>query len=163
MAAAETTLRFSLLMWWSLMRGLRQRGGGVRESGAFLLGRRAGTVGRIEAILYYDDVDPNALTTGIVRLSGRAMNQVWERCANEGLELLADVHTHPGGAEQSQSDRDHPMSVLAGHIAIIVPNFAATAFNLQAVGHYRYLGSRRWLTAAPPRFRLFHVSFEASP
>ena len=46
-------------------------------------------------------------------------------CKARGLTVVADVHTHPSGAEQSGSDRAHPIIARAGHLALIVPNFAA--------------------------------------
>lgn len=138
-------------LWWRLFRELRRRGGGVRESGAFLLGRRSGNVASVKALAFYDDVDPDALATGIVRLSGHAMNAVWQRCAETGLEVVADIHTHPGGTGQSQSDRDHPMVAKRGHIALIAPRFAHSAFWLRGIGVYRYAGSKRWHDLPAPR------------
>lgn len=153
------SLRFPLLLWWRLLRELRRRGAGVRESGAFVLGRRSSDVSVARALVFYDDVDPDALNTGIVRLSGHAMNVVWETCARSGLEVLADVHTHPESAGQSLSDKEHPMVATRGHVALIVPNLARRVFDLAGVGHYHYLGSKRWGVMPPPRLGLFHVSF----
>ena len=138
-------------IWWRLFRELRRRGGDVRESGAFLLGRRGGRSATVMGLAFYDDIDPGALSTGIVRLSGHAMNGVWETCSEQGLEVLADIHTHPGGAGQSASDRDHPMVSMRGHLALIAPNFACSPFDLAGVGVYRYAGSKRWEDLLPPR------------
>ncbi len=35
----------------------------------------------MEDLAFYDDIDPAALATGIVHLSGHAMNTVWQRCS----------------------------------------------------------------------------------
>jgi hypothetical protein len=161
MAGLKRTLQVPILIWWRLLRGLKARGSGQRESGAFLLGVEATTSARVTAVIFYDDIDPHALDTGIIRLSGRAMNQVWDRCARDGLVLLADVHTHSKGSGQSRSDRDHPMNAMKGHIAFIVPNFAGRVFDLRRISQHRYLGSGQWSDAARPRLRLFHVIFEA--
>jgi proteasome lid subunit RPN8/RPN11 len=156
------TLKIPLRVWWKLFRQLRRRGGGVRESGAFILGERHGDNAVARRLAFYDDVDPNALSTGIVRLSGHAMNKVWNSCSRSGLQLLADVHTHPGPSGQSDSDRNFPMVATRGHIALIVPNFARSASDLAGVGHYRYLGAKRWAVEPPPRLGFFSVKFRGA-
>ncbi len=151
MASDGKPLRITWLGWWRLVRQLRRRGGGRRESGAFLLGRWGEQGGAIREGVFYDDIDPGALSHGYVRLAGPALNMVWERCAETGLEVLADVHTHPGRADQSPSDQEHPMVAIRGHIAVIIPNFARSALNLRAVGVYRYLGARKWIVLPAPK------------
>jgi proteasome lid subunit RPN8/RPN11 len=147
------------LGWWRLVRELRRRGGGIRESGAFLLGRRSGQRSEITSVVYYDDIDPHALAKGYVQLSGSALSQVWDRCVRLGLEVLADIHTHPGSAGQSESDQDYPMVALKGHIALIVPDFARSFTNLRDIGVYRHLGGRRWITLPAPRAGWRGLSF----
>lgn len=163
MASSEPTLVFPLLLWWRLIRELRRRGGSRTESGAFILGRWDESAMHARSLVFYDDIDPGALKTGIVRLSGRAMNEVWETCSRTGLQVLADVHTHPAGSGQSSSDRDYPMVATRGHIALIVPNFARSAIDLGGVGQYRYEGSKRWRVSPPPRLGFFSIRFRVSP
>jgi proteasome lid subunit RPN8/RPN11 len=133
------------------VRQLRRRGNGKRESGAFLLGRRDEDGGTISAFVFYDDIDPDALSKGYVHLAGSALNKVWDCCAETGLEVLADVHTHPGLADQSSSDREHPMVAIRGHTALIIPNLAQSALNLRAVGVYRHLGALKWVVLPAPK------------
>ena len=68
------------------------------------------------------------------------------------MDLLVDVHTHPGpDVRQSSIDERHPMIPIVGHTAMIVPNFARTAWwSLKLVGVYEYLGGFKWRTY-PPR------------
>ena len=61
-----------------------------------------------------------------------------------GLSVIADVHTHPTGAGQSPSDRDNPMVAQAGHVAIIVPNYARVRVWRHRLGLYRYRGAHQW-------------------
>lgn len=151
MVSDGNRLRISWLSWWRLVRQLRRRGGGKRESGAFLLGRCDEDGGTIRAFVFYDDIDPDALSQGYVHLAGSALNKVWDSCAETGLEVLADVHTHPGRADQSPSDREHPMVAIRGHTALIIPNFARSALNLRAVGVYRHLGALKWVVLPAPK------------
>jgi len=136
----------SWFLWRRLIAGLRARGEGTHESGAFLLGHRDDRRGRISMFVLYDDLDPHCLDTGIVHFDGRYFGRLWDLCKTTGLTVVADVHTHPGGAWQSGSDRAHPMIACAGHLALIVPRFAQPPVSIRDVGVYRYLGAKRWET-----------------
>lgn len=154
-------LSCSWWLWRQLLTGLRRRGRSVRESGAFLLGKEDNSGRRrIVDFLLYDDLDPHALDTGIIRLDGRHFGKLWDLCAARGLIVVADVHTHPGGAGQSGSDRAHPIIACAGHIALIVPNFAASPVSRRELGIYRYGGSGQWkIVPANHRREFFHIGF----
>ena len=106
----------------------------------------------------YDDLDPHALDSGIVRFDGRYFGELWTICKSRGLTVVADVHVHPGGSGQSDSDRAHPMISIAGHIALILPRFAMGWQPRREIGMYRYLGGKRWETVAPcARRQFFHI------
>jgi hypothetical protein len=135
----------SWFLWRRLVAKLRERGRAAsRESGAFLLGCRADGAARIVDFILYDDLDPHALDTGIVRFDGRYFGELWDICKRRGLSVVADVHVHPGGSGQSTSDRAHPMISRAGHIALILPEFARAPVRRDSIGMYRYLGNKNW-------------------
>lgn len=149
-------LSCSWFLWRRLLRRLRDRGlDDTRESGAFLLGRRHRGRVRIVDFILYDDLDPNALKTGIVRFDGRFFAALWDICKERDLSVVADVHTHPGSSEQSGSDQNHPMVSRSGHLALIVPHFAAAPVYRREVGVYRYKGDKRWHTVPPDERRRF--------
>jgi proteasome lid subunit RPN8/RPN11 len=131
-------------LWLTTLAVLRERGRGTRESGGFLLGRRVSGARVVESFLPYDDVDPDALR-GIILFDGSKMDTVWELCRRKGLEVVADIHTHPGGFGQSETDRDNPMIPEVGHIALIVPNFADRTYLPGNIGIYEYRGRRQWV------------------
>ncbi|HQS18123.1 hypothetical protein [Reyranella sp.] len=116
-----------------------------RESGAYLLGRKAWT-GAYEILdfVFYDDVDPEALATGIVTIRETALPRLWEICRARGYGVVADVHVHPGGYGQSTSDQANPVMPRSGHIAFILPNFARGRPRPGAIGMYEFLGAGRW-------------------
>ncbi len=130
--------------WRMLLCGLRARGLGVRESGAFLLGTRAQDSVKIVDFVLYDDLDPHALDTGIIRFDGRHFGALWKHCRSVDLDVVADVHTHPAAAYQSPSDQAHPMIACSGHVALIIPNFAMPPLRIEDIGIYRYLGNKNW-------------------
>lgn len=152
-------LSCSWLLWRRLKAKLRERGRHCsRESGAFLLGRRKGNKVHIVDFVLYDDLDPRALDSGIVRFNGRYFGDLWSICKARGLAVVADVHVHPGEASQSYSDRDHPMISRAGHIALIIPDFATGSQPRREIGFYRYMGGKRWATVPrSERRRFFHI------
>lgn len=141
-------VRCDFLTWRKLMRELRLRGQGRRESGAFLLGHFDGDVRVITHFVPYDDIDPRALDRGYVHIDGGKMGKLWAICQQLKVEVVADVHTHPGGVEQSESDRCNPMIAVMGHTAFIVPRFAQAAVRRRDVGMYQYLGSNTWQDVA---------------
>lgn len=157
--APQHELSCSWFLWRRLKTRLRERGRDCsRESGAFLLGYREGTAARIVDFVLYDDLDPHSLDSGIVRFNGRYFSELWAICKARGLTVVADVHVHPQGSGQSNSDRDHPMISRAGHIALILPDFAIGAQPRCGIGIYRYLGSKQWQAVpASERPSFFHI------
>jgi proteasome lid subunit RPN8/RPN11 len=140
-------LHIPWLLWYRLHRQLRSRGEGVRESGAFLLGRRGrGGIDRVRRFACYDDLDPASLSNGYVEFHAEGFARLWAECRRIGMDVLADVHTHPGSdATQSETDRTHPMISECGHIAVILPNYAAgRPFGMGAVFAYEYGGNYHW-------------------
>lgn len=157
--APQHKLSCPWIVWNRVMAGLRARGlDRSRESGAFLLGDRHGDTARISDFVLYDDLDPHCLDTGIVRFDGHYFGELWELCKQRGLSVVADVHVHPDGEQQSDSDRAHPMVSSAGHIALIVPRFAVPPVRRRDLGIYWYEGGKRWAAVEPwKRQAFFHV------
>jgi proteasome lid subunit RPN8/RPN11 len=73
------------------------------------------------------------------------MDLVWKECRARDLQVVADVHTHPGGYWQSTIDRQNPMIPERGHIAIIVPNYADDRYLPGEIGIYEFLGKGEWI------------------
>ena len=113
--AAITTIKIPVWLWASMIFDLRRRGGGVRESGAFLLGRDDGDPARVSNYICYDDVDPDAYQQGAIAFHADGCAALWRHCRAKQLQLLIDVHTHPGpDVRQSSIDERHPMLPVVG-------------------------------------------------
>lgn len=145
-------------VWNAGVGELKRRAGGRRESGAFLLGSKSSRR-RITEFVYYDDIDPSALKTGIVVIDGRRLGKLWDHCRARRLSVVADVHVHPGGFWQSASDQANPIIAEIGHIAIILPDFAARNTRPGGIGIYEYLGSRRWRDRSHEHFAPLHIGW----
>jgi proteasome lid subunit RPN8/RPN11 len=139
-----------ILTWIRLIRDLRCRGEGRRESGAFLLGCR-GRRSKVRGYALYDDLDPTALDTGMIVIHASGFRSLWKRCRSLKLDVVADVHTHPNDiTRQSEIDRQNPLIPRVGHIAIILPRFASTPlWRLRSVSFNEYLGNYQWRTWSP--------------
>jgi proteasome lid subunit RPN8/RPN11 len=146
-------------VWNRGVEELNRRTGGTRESGAFLLGKVKGRMRKIEQFLYYDDVDPTCFHHGIVEFDGRKFGAVWKKCRELKMAVVADVHVHPGGYGQSSTDRHNPMIAECGHLALILPYYAARAPMPGGIGIYEYLGSRQWKDHSGAGDRVFHVGW----
>jgi hypothetical protein len=78
-----------------------------------------------------------------------AYGRLWEFCREHNVEVLADVHTHPGAyIQQSKIDQDNPLVAQRGHIAIIVGHYAQDRASLRDVGIYEYGGDAGWTACA---------------
>jgi proteasome lid subunit RPN8/RPN11 len=144
MSSSVKPLEFRAGVWTSLIRDLRQRGHGRRESGAFLLGHASEGAKTVHEWLPYDELDPGSLSYDYVRLSTESFSQLWSVCAERDVQVVGDVHTHPFGPAQSPSDRANPMVSMAGHMALIVPRFAMGDVTPADVSVNVYLGSGKW-------------------
>jgi len=142
--ASDHQIRCSRRLWRRILRELQRRSDGRRESGAFLLGRRHGSHRVILDAVYYDDIAPESLYLGAILFPGNGYGKLWAICRERGLEVVADVHTHPGLARQSPIDRAHPMIAEKGHFAFIVPNYATGPFRDSEIGMYEYQGAKMW-------------------
>ena len=158
LAAPDHHISCSQSVWQQGILELRHRGYGCRESGAFLLGLIDSGRRRIIKFLYYDDLDPHCLDKGFVDFDGRYFGKLWDVCRKTGLSVVADVHTHPEIAKQSRIDRRNPMIGQAGHVAILVPNYAQQEPRLAKLGVYEYLGDHQWADYyGSAAFRYFYI------
>jgi hypothetical protein len=158
--APRHELSCSWLLWARLIARLRERGRDeTRESGAFLLGFQApGQPARIVDFVLYDDLDTHSLDTGIIHFDGKYFGKLWAICRSRGVTIVADVHVHPDGSGQSASDKEHPMVTQAGHLALILPDFARPPVPREDIGIYRYLGDQAWYTVPRAQRRtFFHI------
>ncbi len=151
----EHALSCSAEYWRQIVAELERRGDHRHEAGVFLLGTERNGRREVSESIFYDDLDPRAYDSGVCVLHGDAFAKLWALCREKQETVVADVHTHPGIALQSHSDRTNPMVARAGHIAIIVPNFARWPIPADRLGIYQYCGQHTWIDRSPPRSREF--------
>ena len=143
-------------LWRRTLAELDRRGQRQHEAGAFLLGREFDGRAEVLQVIFYDDLDAGAYRTGACILYGDSFAKLWARCRESGLKVIADVHTHGGIARQSEADRTNPMIAKAGHVAIIVPDFAVAPIAYRNLGVYEYQGDHSWIDRSRARGRFFY-------
>jgi proteasome lid subunit RPN8/RPN11 len=138
-------LEFPRSLFQALIIDLAKSGRGIKESGAFLLGKQESARRVVTSYLMYDKVAPESSRShAYVAFTAEEMARAWEHCYATGLQVVADVHTHPFGPAQSISDRAHPIVSVAGHVALIVPNFAQGSPQPRQLGVHLFGGAGRW-------------------
>lgn len=158
--ASEHRLNCPSGYWRQIVAELDRRGRRKHEAGAFLLGIERDGRREVRAAVFYDDLDPQAYATGVCVLHGDAFAKLWALCREKCLTVVADVHTHPGPGFQSRSDKVNPMVARAGHVAIIVPDFARWPIRQDQLGIYEYRGQHEWNDRSPARGpQFFYTGF----
>lgn len=158
LVAPHHRLRCPRRLWRSTLRELDRRGARRHEAGVFLLGREIDGQRIVEGTVFYDELDPHAYDSGVCVLEGDSFAKLWALCRERKLTVVADVHTHGCLATQSESDRTNPMVARAGHVAIIVPDFASNPGAMSTLGLYEYVGNHEWIDhSGKPAKRYFYV------
>ena len=135
-------IEISIILWIKLIQGLKRRGKGKKESGAFLLSKPLHK--KVFKIVFYDQFDKNVSDSGIIKFKGASL--FYEFLALNKLEIIADIHTHPSNdTNQSSSDKNNPMVRIPGHTALIAPNYAKDLFIRPSnCSVYEYQGNFKW-------------------
>jgi proteasome lid subunit RPN8/RPN11 len=118
------------------------------EGIAYLFGQTNG-----ESTVVVGSIRPDAQTTvGSFNVSARAMARVVRTASDAGLQVVGQIHTHPGQAYHSDGDIDGARIAYDGYVSIVVPqygrklpSFAGAAIFFYHDGTFARLGSRNLL------------------
>lgn len=131
--------------WRAIVGELHKRGKETTEAGCFLLGTISDGRRHVCDAVYYDDLVPDCLEGGGIYMEGPFWSSLWNICRARNLKVVADIHTHPGAAEQSAQDQASPAIAQPGHVAFIVPNFAKGQPDTSRLGIFEYGGNGKWM------------------
>ncbi len=62
-----------------------------------------------------------------------------------GMQLIAQLHAHPGEAYHSGTDDAYPIMAQAGGLSLVLPDFAVRPFDVRDLAAYRLLPGRGWV------------------
>jgi len=154
--APEHRIRCSRKLWATVAAELYRRSEGRHESGCFLLGTKEGERRHAVEAVFYDELDPQAYSTGVCVLRGKSFARLWNICREKDLDVVADIHTHLRSAFQSEADRTNPMIAERGYVAMIAPNLGS-GVSPADLCVYEYLGGHRWTDHSARARRYFYV------
>lgn len=138
------SVRVPLRLWLDTWGGLEARGAGRREAACVWAGPTE-SAGRVNEVVFLDDLGEVCSGALHHRTPTATTRALFELLRSRGLEILADVHTHPSDwVELSQVDQEHPIEYRVGLLALVIPGFAVGEPSLDACGLHEYLGDLRW-------------------
>jgi proteasome lid subunit RPN8/RPN11 len=121
----------------ALLRSLQQRHEGI----AYLLGRTDGAVTLAVAVFV-----PEALTTGgSFHVAPRAMVSCVQAAARFELQVVAQVHTHPGQAYHSDGDVEGAKIRYPGYASLVLPEYGRHLPSLAGAAAYLWQKPHGWI------------------
>jgi len=105
------------------------------EGVAHLLGLTDGAVTLAACCLKSDAVT----TAGSFRVEERAMAGVVRRAADLGLQVVGQVHTHPGRAYHSEGDNAGARNRYAGFCSLVIPDYGSRLPSLDGSAPYFFV------------------------
>ncbi|HNP37743.1 MAG TPA: Mov34/MPN/PAD-1 family protein [Woeseiaceae bacterium] len=114
------------------------------EGIAYLLGQTDGTTTIVVAA-----IRPEATTTrGSFSVSAVAMAQVVRTATKAGLQVVGQVHTHPGEAYHSDGDVEGARIVYRGFVSIVLPDYGRWLPALDGAACYIFRGDAGFVEIA---------------
>jgi hypothetical protein len=80
-----------------------------------------------------------------VRVEGDELFKLSVHLFESGLQLVAQLHSHPGDAYHSETDDTFPIATTVGAFSLVVPHFASSPFALERCAIFRLLPSEGWV------------------
>ena len=104
------------------------------EGIAYLLGQSDGS-----NTLAVTAIRPHAKTTqGGFAVTSAAMADVVRSAVDCGLQLVGQVHTHPGRAYHSEGDEDGARIAYSGYVSIVLPDYGRRLPQLDGAATYMF-------------------------
>lgn len=120
------------------------------EGIAYLLGQSDGNT-----TLAVAAVRPQAQTTrGSFDVSAPAMARVVRAAVNAGLQVVGQVHTHPGAAFHSEGDDEGARIAFTGYVSLVLPEYGRHLPSLTGMAAYFFQVSKRFMELDPADIRV---------
>jgi proteasome lid subunit RPN8/RPN11 len=127
-----------------LMRALAPSQQKRHEGVAYLLGRTDGFVTIAVAVFA-----PEARTTaGSFRVPARSMVSCTQAAAQFELQVVGQVHTHPGDAYHSDGDVEGAKIRYPGYASLVLPEYGRRLPSLAGAVAYQWQRPRAWVELA---------------
>jgi hypothetical protein len=128
------------------------RAAGREGCEAFVLwvGRRAGERFDVLATLVPRQTARRTASGLLVEVNGEELFRINLWLYENGMQLIAQLHAHPGEAYHSETDNAYPIMAQAGGLSLVLPDFAVRPFDIRDLAAYRLLPDRGWVQLSEP-------------
>jgi len=92
-----------------------------------------------------------------VRVEGDELFRLSVHLFEAGLQLVAQLHSHPGSAYHSDTDDTFPIATTAGAFSLVVPDFACAPFALDRCAVYRLIPGDGWVELCGDELSIIQV------
>jgi hypothetical protein len=79
-------------------------------------------------------------------VKSRAMAVAVRTAAHLGLQIVAQVHTHPGAAFHSDGDVEGARIRYSGYSSLVIPLFGRNLPSLAGVAAYMFVRGQGWIS-----------------
>lgn len=140
-AAAPPKLLITEACWDAVRGGLDPEIQKGHEGIIYLLGRTDGTVTLAVSVFR-----PRSVTTaGSFHVEPRAMAACVHAAGQFEMQIVAQLHTHPGQAYHSDGDVEGARIRYPGYASIVLPDYGRGLPRLDGAAAYLWSGERGWL------------------
>lgn len=123
---------------------LRAAGATGREGMLLWVGRRDGPTFEVTNLFIPQQRGIRTQDGVCVVVDPDALRRLNLEMYQQGLQLIAQVHSHPGRAFHSSMDDEFAIARTIGALSLVVPDFAVRPFSLEECATYRLSGLGTW-------------------
>lgn len=123
---------------------LRTVGATGREGMVLWAGRKDGVTFEVTELVIPQQ---RGIRTGdgvCVIVDGDELQRLNLNLYKNGLQIVAQVHSHPGVAYHSDMDNEYAIARIIGSLSLVVPDFAVRQFSLRDCAIYRLSATGKW-------------------
>jgi len=98
---------------------------------------------------------PEAITTkGSFKVTVPSMARIVRTAASRGLQVVGQVHTHPGLAYHSDGDEDGARIAYTGYVSIVLPDYGRRLPGLDKAAIFMFRSGHGFIELDPPNLTI---------
>lgn len=123
---------------------LQQAGNKYFEAIALFAGCRENSVFRVKEVILPYQTSYKMASGLMFSVDDEELYRINTHLFENSMELIAQIHSHPGIAYHSETDDRYPIVDTFGGISIVVPDFASGPVDLKLWAIYRLNRNGKW-------------------
>jgi hypothetical protein len=140
---------------------LRVAGATGREGLVLWIGQKEGTTFNVTELVIPEQRGIRTSDGVCVIIEGDALARLNVDLYKRQLQLIAQVHSHPGAAYHSSTDDEYAIATKVGCLSLVVPDFATRPFSLSECASYRLSVDGEWIElSSGETSSLIHITDE---